>query len=577
MKRVPALETAGIAHTVCGPESFTPDHKPLMGQAPELPGFWLNCGFNSSGIMLSGGCGEALSQWIVDGQPEIDMFSYDVSRFHPSMTATTSWLEDRSQEAYAKNYAVVYPHDQPLASRGMRKTPFHDQLISDGCVHQEVFGWERPLYFVGPGGESTEPKAYDYYGAYSETPAHESHRYFDLLKHEYSFDWPSTFTHIRAQHEATRDRVAAFDMSAFGKIAIDGPDAQAAMDWISMNRVDQGPGRVAYTELLDARGGIQSDLTITCTAENEFYVVTPGASFQHDWMWIENSIREKGFEVRMKDITEDFGVLSVQGRHARRLLQNLTDADLDDAAFPFGTFQNVTLAGAQVRMLRLTFVGELGWELHVPRERCAAVYDAVFSAGRPFGIVNAGYSAIESLSLEKGYKHWHQDVRPTDTPLEAGLGFAVKLKTDTPFQGREALERQKRDGLRKRSVFVYPEENVPIFGLEALFRDGRPCGFLRRGGYAFSLERPVGVGYVLDPDAGVVDQSFLKSGHYELDVMGRRYKCDVSTRTPFDPKNLRVKGIYESAESGASAEPGASKPAEARRAAPAQYRLAAAL
>ena len=579
LKRVPILENTGIAHTVCGPESFTPDHKPLVGPSSQVEGFWFNCGYNSSGIMLSGGASQQLVEWMEHGQPSIDIFGFDVNRFHDRFIGNKKWLEDRSQEAYAKNYAIVFPHDQPLAGRNMRKTPFHDRLIEHGCVHQEVHGWERPLYFMGPGGESTAVKDYDYYGYY-DTESHASHRYFDLLKHEYKFDWPDTFDVIGQQSDGTRNAVALYDMSPFGKLKMTGPDAKAAADYLATNNVSR-PGKVTYTQMCNEAGGVEADLTYTCISENEYYVVTAGASFQHDRVWMENVIRKKGFNVQLEDITEDIGVLSLQGRYAREVLGPITSADLSNDAFPFGTWQDHQVAGVDVRLQRLTFVGELGWEIHIPKADCVKVYDAIFESGKPYGIINAGYSAIESLSLEKGYKHWHADVRVEDTPLECGTGFACKFKTDIDFCGRQALEKQKKEGYKKRCAYIYPEDtNVAIFGLETLYRNGKVCGFLRRGGYSYTLKRSIGVAYITDPDGGVVNPDFVRyvsfyvffsfcykifmkltlsftffikqcfllpsnsAGEYELDVMGRMIKATADVKTPFDPKNRRPQGDY---------------------------------
>ena len=412
MKRVPAVENVGIAHTVCGPESFTPDHKPLLGPS-EVDGFWLCCGFNSAGIMMSGGCGRELARWIDVGNTELDMFGYDVARFHRSYSNDVKWIVDRSHEAYAKNYSIVFPHDQPLAGRNVRHTPFHEKLIANGCFHQEILGWERPVYFVpeeARKGESTGAKPYDYYGYYPEKcEQHASHLYAELLKHEYSFQWPESMPHVKAEHEACRNGVVAFDMSAFGKIELSGEDAQAAVDWLATNRTDKGPGTCVYTMMCDSEGKVQSDLTVNCLTPERFYLVTPGASSQHDWDWIRREVSRKGFDVQMQDVTRDWAVLSVQGPKSRRLLEAMFErvgggTSLSDGDFPFATLQEVPFGsdGVHIRMLRLTFAGELGWELHVPKVHASDVYDAVFSAGAEFGVKNGGYGALESLSLEKG-------------------------------------------------------------------------------------------------------------------------------------------------------------------------------
>jgi len=299
---------------------------------------------------------------------------------------------------------------------------------------------------------------------------------------------------------------------------------------------------VTYTQMCNERGGVESDLTFTCEDENSFYIVTPGASFQHDYVWMQKIIRQKGFDCSLQDITEHHGVLSIQGPKSRDVLSQLTDCDLSNDAFPFGTYKDVTVAGiANVRLQRLTFVGELGWEIHIPKNKaspigfpradasvnsnddCVHVYDEILKTGQNYGLVNAGYSAIESLSLEKGYKHWHADVRVEDTPLECGTSFACKFKTDIDFCGRTALLKQKENGLKKRLAYVYPEnKDIPVFGLETLYRDGVPCGFLRRGGYAYSLGQTVGVAYISDPDGGNVSPDWIRDGNYELEVMGEK-------------------------------------------------------
>jgi sarcosine dehydrogenase len=300
---------------------------------------------------------------------------------------------------------------------------------------------------------------------------------------------------------------------------------------------------------------VQSDLTVNCLTPERFYLVTPGASSQHDWDWIRREVSRKGFNVQMQDVTRDWAVLSVQGPKSRRLLEAMFErvgggTSLSDGDFPFATHQEVPFGseGVHIRMLRLTFAGELGWELHIPKVHASDVYDAVFSAGAEFGVKNGGYGALESLSLEKGYRHWHVDVRMDDTPLEAGMTWVCKLKTNTPFLGREALEAQRAAGLKKRLCYVKPQEDVPIFGLEALLRNGEPVGYLRRAGYAFSLKTPLGIAYVHAPEElAKVTPEWIKREDvkWELEVMGRRVPVTVSLGTPFDPKNLRVKGQYE--------------------------------
>ncbi|XP_005408513.1 PREDICTED: sarcosine dehydrogenase, mitochondrial isoform X1 [Chinchilla lanigera] len=554
INRVPALETTGIKSTVCGPESFTPDHKPLMGEAPELRGFFLGCGFNSAGMMLGGGCGQELARWVVYGRPEKDMYSYDIRRFHHSLTEHQRWIRERSHESYAKNYSVVFPHDEPLAGRNMRRGPLHEELLGRGCVFQERHGWERPGWF-NPQGPAPVLD-YDYYGAYGKRP-HQDYAYGRLLSDEYTFDFPPHHHLIQKECLACRGAAAVFDMSYFGKFYLLGPDAAKAADWLFSANVRRPPGSTVYTCMLNHRGGTESDLTVSCLAPgtqaclvapafegNGYYLAVGGATAQHNWCHITTVLQDQRFRCRLVDCSEDLGLISIQGPASRAILQEVLDADLSDAAFPFSTHQLVQAAGHLVRAVRLSFVGELGWELHVPRASCVPVYRAVMTAGAKHGLVNAGYRAIDSLSIEKGYRHWHADLRPDDSPLEAGLAFTCKLKSAVPFLGREALEQQRAAGLRRRLVCFTVEEKVPMFGLEAIWRDGQVVGHVRRADFGFAVDKTIAYGYICDPSGGPVSLDFVKSGDYVLERMGVPYTAQVHLKSPFDPDNKRVKGIY---------------------------------
>ncbi|TRY74135.1 hypothetical protein DNTS_026682 [Danionella cerebrum] len=496
VNRVPALEQTGIKSTVCGPESFTADHKPLMGEAPEVRGFFLGCGFNSAGMMLGGGCGKELAHWIVHGRPEKDMYGYDIRRFHHSLTNNNRWIRERSHESYAKNYSVVFPYDEPLASRNMRKDP---------CFRNRAACFKKDTVLD-----------YDYYGAY-DVPKNTVYPYSEILGKEYTFDFPPHHDVIRDECLTCRNAVAVFNMSYFGKFYLIGSDAKKAADWLFTADVNKAPGSTVYTCMLNQRGGVESDLT------------------------------DQGFQCSLVDHTEDMGMISIQGPKSRELLQQVMDADLSNEAFPFSTHKIVDVAGHKVRAMRLSFVGEMGWELHIPKESCLPVYNAVMAAGAKHGIRNAGYRAIDSLSIEKGYRHWHADLRPDDTPLEAGLAFTCKLKSSVPFLGRTALEAQKSKGLHRRIVCFTVDEKVPMFGLEAIFRDGVPVGHLRRSEFGFAIDKTIGYGYIRNPDGGVVSPDFVRSGEFTLERMGVTYKATAHLKSPFDPENKRVKGIYSAA------------------------------
>ncbi|KAK2565778.1 Sarcosine dehydrogenase [Acropora cervicornis] len=553
--RVPVIAQTGVKSTVCGPESFTADHKPLLGEAPELRGFYHGCGFNSAGIMLAGGCGRELAHWVVDGRPELDMYGYDIRRFHSSITSDQKWLRERSHESYAKNYSMVFPHDEPLAGRNMRRDPFHKVLLEQGCVYQERHGWERPGWFIPD--EIAEVKDYDYYGEYG-VAENKDYKYNELLGQEYTFDFPPHHDIIAKECHGCREKVAVFNMSYFAKYYLTGPDAQKAVDWIFTNNMAKPPGATTYTCMLNKGGGVEADITVSVLESGDgssvikpkfegdgFYLAIGGGIGQHSWCHIENIIHDKHFDVKLEDHSEKMGLLSIQGPNSRELLKCLTSADLSNEAFPFSTHKVINVAGFDCRALRITFVGELGWELHIPNESCVPVYKAIMEAGKSYGIVNGGYRALDSLSAEKGYKHWHQDLRHDDTPFEAGLGFTCKLKTNTPFLGREALVEQKAEGLRKKLVCFTINDHKALLGLEAIWRDDQVVGFIRRGEYSFVLGKSLAYGYVMNPNGMPVTAEFLKSGKYSIESMGQMFPAQLHMKAPFDPKNFRIKGIYE--------------------------------
>uniref|UniRef100_A0A8D2LDF7 Sarcosine dehydrogenase, mitochondrial n=2 Tax=Varanus komodoensis TaxID=61221 RepID=A0A8D2LDF7_VARKO len=554
INRVPILETTGIKSTVCGPESFTADHKPLMGEAPELRGFFLGCGFNSAGMMLGGGCGKELAHWIIHGHPEKDMYSYDIRRFHCSLTSNKCWIRERSHEAYAKNYSIVFPYDEPLAGRNMRKDPLHEELLQQGCVFQERHGWERPGWF-NPRGKAPV-LYYDYYGAYGQ-PTRGDYIYNQLLSDEYTFDFPPHHEIIRNECLTCRNAVAVFDMSYFGKFYLVGPEARQAANWLFTADVSKPPGATTYTCMLNKRGGVESDLTVSPVEPSTqdsalapafegdgYYLAVGGAVAQHNWSHISTALQDKKFRCQLIDRSEELGMISIQGPCSRAVLQEVLDTDLTNEAFPFSTHKLVKAAGCMVRAMRLSFVGEMGWELHVPKERCVQVYRSVMQAGAKHGVTNAGYRAIDSLSIEKGYRHWHADLRSDDSPLEAGLAFTCKLKSDIPFLGREAMEAQRAAGIFRRLVCFTIDEKLPLFGLEAIWRNGRVVGHVRRADFGHAINRSVAYGYICDPEGMPVSLEFVKTGEYKLERMGVSYPAKAHTKSLFDPENKRVKGIY---------------------------------
>ncbi|RMB93366.1 hypothetical protein DUI87_30060 [Hirundo rustica rustica] len=447
-------------------------------------------------------------------------------RFHHSLTDNNRWIRERSHESYAKNYSVVFPHDEPLAGRNVRKDPLHEVLD------------------------------YDYYGAYGRQ-RHSDYTYNRLLGDEYTFDFPPHHDIIKKECLTCRNALALFDMSYFGKFYLVGPDATKAADWLFSADVSKAPGSTVYTCMLNRQGGVESDLTVSRISPGApgsplapafegdgYYLAIGGAVAQHNWSHITTVLQDMKFQCKLLDCSEELGMMSIQGPLSRVVLQEVLDTDLSNEAFPFSTHKITTAAGCQVRAMRLSFVGEMGWELHVPRADCVKVYRAVMQAGARHGIANAGYRAIDSLSIEKGYRHWHADLRPDDTPLEAGLAFTCKLKSSIPFLGREAVEAQKAEGIFRRLVCFTTEEKVPMFGLEAVWRDGKVVGHIRRADFGFAIDKTIAYGYIRDPAGGPVSLDFVKSGSYELERMGVTFPARAHTKSPFDPDNKRVKGFY---------------------------------
>ncbi len=511
--RVPAMQTAGIKQFINGPESFTPDGNFILGEVPEVAGIFVGAGFNAFGIASAGGAGMALAEWVAKGAPPFDLWPVDIRRFGKN-TLDTNWVRARSLEAYAKHYAMAWPFEEYRTGRPLRRSPLYDRLKAQGASFGEKLGWERPNWFADPArGEQPE----------------------DV----YSYERQNWFEAVGREHTACRERVAVFDQTSFAKFLLVGRDAETTLSWIAANEVAKPPGHLVYTQLLNARGGIECDLTVSRLSETEYYIVTGTGFATHDFDWISRSI-PNGLDARLIDVTSSSAVLSVMGPRSREVLQSLTDIDMSNRGFPFGRAKRISLAGAPVLALRVTYVGELGWELHIPAEFAASVYDAVMAAGRPHSIANAGYRAIESLRLEKGYRAWGTEIGPDHSPLVAGLGWAVKLKSATPFQGRAALEAQAAKRLPRLLAGFATDPSVVLLGRETIYRDGKCVGWLASGGYGYTVGRSIGYGYVRDPENGVDRESVL-SGRYELEVATTRVPAEIFLDPLYDPTMSRIK------------------------------------
>ncbi|MBH0237660.1 GcvT family protein [Methylobrevis albus] len=509
--RVPALHYVGVKQMINGPESFTPDGNFILGEAPELRNFFVGCGFNAFGIASGGGAGWALAAWVADGTPPMDLWVVDIRRF-AGVHADPAYTLERTVEAYGKHYAIAWPHDEYASARPRLASPLYGRLKDAGAVFGSKLGWERANWFADPAAS----------GEARDIPSQGRANWFGAVGEE---------------HAAAREAAVLFDQSSFAKFEIRGTDAAAALERLCANRVARAPGRLAYTQLLNPKGGIEADLTVAMLADDHFYVVTGTGFRTHDGDWIRRNLGAG--DIACEDVTEAFATLSLMGPNARAILGAVTDADLGSAAFPFGAVRVVTIAGHAVRALRVTYVGELGWELHMPARAAADVYDALVAAGAAHGLRLAGYRAMESLRLEKGYRAWGADITPNDTPLEAGLGFAVKLKSDIDFIGRAALEAQAKAPLAKRLAgFLVESPAVHLVGRETILRGGKPVGYLTSGGWGYTIGANIGWGYVRNADG--VDDAFL-AGDFALVVAGETHRAALTLAPPYDPSSARVR------------------------------------
>jgi 4-methylaminobutanoate oxidase (formaldehyde-forming) len=511
MRRIPALEKAGIQKFFCGPESFTPDVRYHLGESTELKNCFVAAGLNSIGLQSAGGVGKVVAEWLERGHPPIDLWEVDVRRNMP-FQINRRYLRARVSESLGLLYATHWPFRQYETARGVRKSALHDRLAAAGACFGEAFGWERANWYA-PAGTAPE--------------------------YQYSYGRQNWFDHSAREHRAVREAVGLFDQSSFAKFRLEGADALRVLNQVCANDVAVAPGKMIYTPWLNERGGIEADLTVTRLTESAYLIVTGAETESKDFNWLQRHI-EPGANCVLTNVTSGMGVLSVMGPRARELLQSLTPDDLSDAAFPFATSRMIELGFALVRASRITYVGELGWELYVPTEFMQGVYDELVSAGAPHGLAHAGYHALNSLRIEKAYRHWGHDITDEDTPLEAGLGFAVKWDKPGGFIGREALLRQKQSGCLKRVVqFKLKSPEPLLYHNEPIWQGDSIVGFIRSGMYAHSLGAAVGLGYVTAPGGAVVES--VGPDDYDIEIAGVRRQAEASLRPLYDPKNARIK------------------------------------
>ncbi len=511
LQRMPALENAGIQTFFNGPESFTPDNRYYLGSAPGMEGLFVAAGMNSIGVQSAGGVGQALAEWMDSGHPTMDLWTVDIRRAL-KFQGEPGYLKERVTESLGRLYAVHWPFYQFKAARNVRLTPFYQRLKKQGACFAEAQGWERPGWYAP---EGVQPE------------------------YIYSFSRQNWFEYWAAEHKAVRENVGLFDQTPFAKFRLRGGDAEAVLNNICAADVAVDVGRVVYSQWLNERGGIEADLTVTREAEDRYLIVTGAASQVRDADWLSRHIPE-GADAALSDVTDDMAVLGVMGPKSRALLEGLCEADLSNDAFPYLTSRKIEIGGVLIRASRITYVGELGWELYIPTADATDVYDAITAAGNELGLALAGTHAMDSLRIEKAYRRWGHDIGDQDTGLEAGLGFAVAWDKPAGFIGRDALLKQREKGVKRRLVqFALDDPEPLLYGNEPIYRSGKIAGYVTTAMYGHTLGSAIGLGYV--EDEGGVDADYVTAGSYELEAASVRYPARASLKPFYDPKGDRIK------------------------------------
>jgi len=500
-QRIPRLNDVGIRNLINGPIPISPDGEPIMGKVPEFQNLFVACGF-TSGIAASGGAGKCMANWILEDDPGMDLWAFDVRRFGPHHSHT-HFLHERAAEAYSRYYSVHWPNDEWMSARPVRRSPLYDRLKAGGAVYGSKFGWERPNWFAG---EDTTPV---------DQPSFGRANWFDAVGEE---------------HCAVRQKVALIDQSSFTKFEISGPGAAAHLNRIAANDIDRPPGSAVYTQLLNDRGGIEADLTIMRTGEESFYVVTGSGFGVRDGHWIQTHLPDDG-TVDFIDVTPSRAVINLCGPYSRDVLEKVSDADVSNDGFPYMTCRDIDIGCAPVRAIRITYVGELGWELHVPVEFAATLYKNLRAAGAEFGIRDAGYRAIDSLRLEKRYLYWGADIGPDYTPVQAGLGFCVAWDKDN-FIGRDALVQQRELGTTSLLRTYLLDRDARVYGGEPIFCDGKAIGITTSGNFGYSVGKNIVLAYV--------PFEFADREAVEVECFGQPIEAHRSSRPPYDPERRKV-------------------------------------
>jgi 4-methylaminobutanoate oxidase (formaldehyde-forming) len=512
MKRVPASMEVGIRKFFCGPESFTPDLQPVVGEAPELKNYFVAAGLNSIGILTGGGLGRVMAHWIINGRPDVDITGFNIDRLH-TYQSNPEYRRTRTVESLGMVYQCHYPTRSMETARGAKRSPVHDRLAARGAYFKDVSGWEGPDWYAPPG---VKPEV-----------------------ERLSWGRQNWFPYWEAEHKATREGVILMDMSFMSKFRVEGRDAGRLLNFISANDVDGAPGVITYTQWLNEGGKIEADLTVTKLDDERYWVVATDTAHRH----VETLMRRHMSEAHafVTDVTSGYAQINIQGPRSRELVQSVTTADLTNEAFPFRAAREIDLGYARALCVRITYLGELGYELYIPAEQASYVYDRLTTAGESLGLRHAGLKALNSLRMEKGYRDYGHDIDNTDSVLEAGLGFAVDLKKPGGFVGRDAVLAKKAAGpLTRRIVQVLVKDPEPMmFHAEVVRRSGNAVGYVRAASYGFTVGGAVGLVMV---EAGEpVTQAYLDAGSWDVEIAGKKYPAMASLKPLYDPENKRVK------------------------------------
>ncbi len=511
MSRIPVVAETGIKKLFCGPESFTPDLLPIVGEAPELRNYFVAAGLNSIGILTGGGIGRVIAHWIASGRPDVDVTGMNIDRLHPYQ-ANPEYRASRTVESLGMVYETHYPGRPMRTARGAKLSPLHQRLVAERAYFRDVSGWEGADWYAPDGAEPVPGRL--------------------------SWEHPDWFGHWAAEHHAARTGVILMDMAFMAKFEVQGRDAGPVLEQVSANQVDGEPGRITYTQWLNEAGALEADLTVTKLADDRFWVVASDTAHRHALTWLRRHIGDA--HAFVTDVTSGYAQINIQGPRSRELLAAVTTADVSNEAFGFRSAAEIGIGFARVLCIRITYLGELGYELYIPAEQAVGVYDALVAAGQAVGLRHAGLKALASLRMEKGYRDYGHDIDNTDTGLEAGLGFAVALDKPGGFIGREAVLAQKERGpLRRRLVQVLVTDPDPLmFHAEVVRRDGRPAGYVRSASYGFTLGGAVGLA-MIDADEPV-SQAYLDAGEWTVQIGNAVYPAAASLRPMYDPGNKRI-------------------------------------